>query len=108
MDENGLCLNPYKTDDESILFMHELPGFLLEYGLNKLFVCCFNTHMFVVLDWETVKFIPDPNSANTFKTLAFPVPDFDEEANPFIVVLGMASLNILNIKTCQHKPLINQ
>ena len=64
--------------------------------------------MYVVLDWDVVKLITEPNSANTFKTYAFPVPDFDEETNPFIAVLGKASLNIVNVKTCQHKPLINQ
>ena len=58
--------------------------------------------MFLVENWEKVIFIPDPISANTFKTFAFPVPDFNEESNPFIVVLGLASLNILNVKTCQH------
>ena len=64
--------------------------------------------MYLVHNWETVIFIPEPISTNTFKTFAFPVPDFNEESNPFIVVLGKASLNILNVKTCQHKPLINQ
>ena len=42
------------------------------------------------------------------KSYAFPVPDFDEETNPFIVILGEASLNILNVKTKEHKPLIKQ
>ena len=64
--------------------------------------------MYVVLNWETVKFIAEPNAANIKKTYAFPVPEFNEENNPFIVVLGSASLNILNVKTLQYKPLINQ
>ena len=83
--------------------------FLLEYASDKLFVCGYPAaHMYLVLNWEAVKFIAEPNPVNTFKTYAFPVPDFDEETNPFIVVLGLASLNILNVRTCQHKPLINQ
>ena len=88
--------------------MHELPSFMLEYGPNKLCVYFSPTYMCLVINWETVKVIADPNSANTFKTFAFPVQDFDEETNPFIVVLGNASMNILNVKTCQHKPLIDQ
>ena len=108
IDENGLCLRPHKVDKESILFLHEMPVFLLEYTLNKLFVFVAPAHMCLVLNWETVKFIAEPNPVNTYKTYAFPVPDFDEETNPFIVVLGLASLNILNVRTCQHKPLINQ
>jgi len=55
-----------------------------------------------------VKLITESNPANTFKTFAFPVPDFDEELNPFIVVLGWASLSILNVKTREHQPLIKQ
>ena len=82
--------------------------FLLEYAPNKLFVAGAPAHMYLVLNWDTVKFIVEPNPVNTFKSYAFPVPDFDEETNPFIVVLGEASLNILNVKTYQHKPLINQ
>merc|ERR1719510_1615761 len=82
--------------------------FLLEYATNKLFVSGYPTHMYLVLDWETVILITDPNSKNTFKTFAFPVPNFDEETNPFIAVCGKASLNLLNIKTRKHMPLINQ
>ena len=74
--------------------------FLLEFADDKLYVGGYPAHMYLVFYWETVKFIADPNTANIFKTYAFPVPDFDEETNPFIVVLGLTSLNILNVKTC--------
>ena len=82
--------------------------YLVEYEENKLLVCSYPTGMFLVHHWQTVIYIPDPISTNTFKTFAFPVTDFNEKSNPFIVVLGEASLNILNVKTYQHKPLINQ
>ena len=101
-------LRPHKLDEESILFLHEMPMLLLEYAKDKLFVGGYPAHMYLVFDWEVVKFIAEHNPANTFKTYAFPVPDFDVVTNPFIVVLGKASLNILNVKTCQHKSLINQ
>ena len=80
---------------------------MVEYAPNKLFVTE-DVNMYLVLDWETVILITDPNSENTFKTFAFPVPRFDQEINPFIVVCGFASLNLVNVKTCKHKPLINQ
>ena len=108
LDEKGLCLKLHKVDQESILFLHEVPMFLLEYSDDKLFVGGYPAHMYLVFDWETVKFIAEPNLANTFKTYAFPIPEFNEKTNPFIVVLGEASLNILNVNSCQHKPLINQ
>ena len=107
IDESGLCLRPHKVDEESMIFLHEVPMTLIEYAHNKLFVCCLQKHMYVALNWDAVKLIIDPNTANTFKTYAFLVPDFDEEANPFIAVLGKASLNIVNVKNLQNKPLIN-
>ena len=106
--EKDLCLSPHKVDEESMIFLHEVPMTLIEYANNKLFVCCLQTHMYVALNWDVVKLITEPNTANTFKTYAFPVPDFDEESNPFIAVLGKASLNIVNVKNLQNKPLINQ
>ena len=90
-----------------MIFENENPGFLLEYGKNELFVTN-GTQMLLVHDWSTVKLITEPNPANTFKTYAFPVPDFNEETNPFIIVLGKASLSILNVRKKEHKPLIRK
>ena len=64
--------------------------------------------MFLILDWKNVIYITDPITENNFKLYAFHVPCFDEETNPFIAVCGMASLNLVNVKTHKHKPLINQ
>ena len=91
-----------------MIIKNEAPLFLLEYGKNKLFVWVYPIHMLLIHDWSTVKLITEPNPANTMKTCAFPAPDFDEETNPFIVVFGDASLNILNVKKKEHKPLIKQ
>ena len=100
VDKSGKCLRLYKQDSEAIIFHNQVPMYLIEYEVNKLFACSHPTHMYLVENWEKVIFIPDPISTNTMKTFAFPVPDFNEESNPFIVVLGDASLNILNVKTC--------
>ena len=97
VDEGGKCLRLYKQDSEAIVFVNEVPSYLLEYSENKLLTCCHPTHMYIIHHWETVIFIPDPISTNTMKTFAFTFPDFNEESNPFIVVLGDASLNILNV-----------
>ena len=108
VNESEKCLRLYNQDSEAIIFHDEAPIYLVEYEENKLFTCGYPTHMYLIHQWETVIFILEPISTNTMKTFAFPVPDFNEKSNPFIVVLGEASLNILNVKTCQHKPLINQ
>ena len=70
---------------------------MVEYAENKLFMTG-RIHMFLIFDWKEVVFIPDPNLSNTYKLFAFPVPDFDEEKNPFIAVCGETSLNLLNVK----------
>ena len=62
--------------------------YLLEYKKNKLLVCGDPTKMYLVDDWDTVRLVQDPNTANTLKTFAFSIPDFDEDSNPFIVLLG--------------------
>ena len=81
--------------------------FLIEYEKNKLFVASLPTHMYLVLDWETIILIEDPNAANTMKSHAFLLPGFSKEF-PFIAVCGEANLSILNVETCIHKPLIKQ
>lgn len=88
VNENEKCLEPYKQETEAMVFKHGLPMYLLEYKKNKLLVSGDPTHMYLVDDWDTVILIPDPNSANTLKTFAFPIPEFDEDTNPFMVVLG--------------------
>ena len=62
--------------------------YLLEYKKNKLLVCGDPTDMYLVDDWDTVRLVPDLNSANILKTFAFPIPEFDEDTNSFIVLLG--------------------
>ena len=90
-----------------MIFKNELPMYLIEYELNKLFVTSEPTHMYLVIDWETIILIEDPNPANSSKTCAFPLPGFDEEF-PFLAVCGEANISILNVKTCVQKQLVQQ
>ena len=64
--------------------------------------------MYLVHDWTNVILITDPNPLNTDKNFAFPIPEFDEESNPFIAVCGNACLSLLNVKNHMFQPLINQ
>ena len=88
-----------------MIFKNELPMYLLEYEENKLFVTSEPTHMYLVIEWETIILIEDPDEANSSKTYAFPLPGFDEEF-PFLAVCGEANISILNVKTCAHKRLV--
>ena len=81
--------------------------FVIEYEPNRLFITGLPTHMYLVNEWENVKLIEDPNYANSYKTYAFPIPDFNVESFPFLAVCGSENLSIFNVKNLIHKPLIN-
>ena len=53
--------------------------------------------MYLVIEWETVIIIEDLNHANTDKTFAFTLPEFNIDNFPFIAVCGQESLSILNV-----------
>ena len=63
--------------------------------------------MYLVIEWEIVMIIEDPNHANTDKTFAFKLPEFNIDSFPFIAVCGQESLSILNVKNKIQRPLIN-
>ena len=52
-----------------MIFEHEAPSTPLEYSANKLFVPGYPTHMYLVLDWENLILITDPNPMNSMKFL---------------------------------------
>ena len=110
VNESSSCFKLYKEQTESILFQDLYPCIPLEYSPNKFFVRSFsyNSHMYLVHDWKNVILITDPNPLNTEKNFAFPIPEFDEESNPFIAVCGNACLSLLNVKNHMFQPLINQ
>ena len=55
-----------------------------------------------------MKIFEDENKGNSFKTFAFPVPKFDIEKQPFIVVCGDKNLTIFNVKDGSNKALISK
>ena len=84
-----------------------MPLYPLEFAKNKLLVTGHPSQMYVIIDWSTVKFISEPNSANIYKNYAFFMPEFDETLFPFIAICGKQHISILNINTLEHKPLIS-
>ena len=61
--------------------------------------------MYLIIDWSSVKIIPDSNTANIKKEHAFYMPLFNENHFPFIFVVGKQHISIINIATLEHKPL---
>ena len=68
------------------------------------------TLMYLVDDWSgsNVRVFEDTNKENSFKTFAFPVPKFDIENRPFIIVCGDKNLTIFNVKDGSSKAIINK
>ena len=104
MKGNKECtsLIPYNVTSESTFFKDEMPLYPLEFAKNKLLVTSYPLHMYLVVDWCVVKFIPDPKTANINKSYAFTMPSFHEKFFPFIVICGEKHISILNIDTLEH------
>ena len=74
VNKEGTGLIIYNEATESIIYEHEFPSYPLEFALNKLFVTGSPSHMYLIIDWSSVKCILDSNTANVKKTFAFPMP----------------------------------
>ena len=74
VNKEGTGLILYNEATESIIYKDEFPMYPLEFSKDKLFVTGLPAHMYLIIDWSTVKCILDPNTANIHKTFAFPMP----------------------------------
>ena len=74
VNKEGTGLLIYNAATESIIFENELSKYPLEFAINKLLVTGSPSHMYLIIDWSTVKCILDSNTANIRKTFAFPMP----------------------------------
>ena len=75
VNKEGTGLIIYNAATESIIFQDEFSEYLLEYAKNKLLGSSGpGSHMYLIIDWSTVKCILDSNTSNTHKTFAFPMP----------------------------------
>ena len=84
--DDGTGLEPYKWKEESVLWKDERPRAIVEWGENKMLITGDPTHMYMVYDWEVVKYIPDEVEENYNKNLAFIMPCFDQEKFPHLAI----------------------
>ena len=105
LNKEGTSLIIYNEANESIIYKDEFPFYPLEFAKNRLLVTGTPSHMYLIIDWSSVKCILDSNTANVKKDFAFPMPQFDETTFPFIFVVGKQHISIINISTLEHKPL---
>ena len=54
--------------------------------------------LLLIVDWRLYSYISDEHKGNHYKTWFAPLPDFNVETFPFIVVSGRESFNLVNLK----------
>ena len=91
-----------------MIFKNWKPWDLYEYAKDKILVTTMSNVLFIVHEFSYVKFINNQSYDDSFKGEPIPLLDFDEETFPFIIIGGVSCISIINIKTGEHKPLINQ
>ena len=79
---------------------------LCEFTPNKILVTTIGHCMFIIDDFYVTKFIESQNSDDAYMRFPHPLPSFDEENFPFILLSG-SCLNIFNIKEGFTHPFIN-
>ena len=73
VNKEGTGLIIYNAATESIIYEHEFPNYPHEFAVNKLLVTGYPSHMYLIIDWSTVRYIQDLNTADV-KSFAFPMP----------------------------------
>ena len=66
---------------------YEPSGNLIEFAINELLITGYPSHLYIVKEWQSVKVLLDPNTAN-FKYYVTPLPGFDEKRFPFFALCG--------------------
>ena len=57
-------------------------------------------------NWQVTGYITDSQKGNLYKTWIAPLPDFDLDTFPFLVVSGRESFNLVNLKVRQMQILV--
>ena len=75
VNNEGTGLIIYNEVTESIVFQDEFTEYSFEFAKNKILSAGSPySHLYLIIDWSSVKCIHDPNTANMYKTFAFTIP----------------------------------
>ena len=72
---------------------------VLEFAPDKMLLHIAPTDLLVTHNWKVVSRIDDPNVGNIQKYWFCELPNFNAETFPFVLVTGVESFNLLNVKT---------
>ena len=82
----------------SLLILNEYVISVLETSPNNLIVHLFNTDLLIAYNFKVLHRVVESDPGNTSKDQILPLPGYDPETLPFVVMSGRKSLNILNVK----------
>ena len=97
----------YEPDTQSIIFKEWKLIEAYEYAKDKILVTTMSNVLFLVQDFCLVKLINDESYNEICRGDFTPLPNYDEENFPFILIGGCFFTCIMNVKTGEHKPLLN-
>ena len=80
---------------------------MLEYSRDKILLTATTNILLIVHDFSLVKFINNQSYIDQFKSPPVPLLDFDIENFPFMLFGGISGISIINVKTGEHRPLLN-
>ena len=79
---------------------------IYEFAPGKLIVHVSPCDLLLIENWKLYRYISDDHKGNHYKTWFVPLPNFNPETFPFIVVSGRESFNLVNLKERRMQMLI--
>ena len=104
----NMKLRPENPKNNSVLFCHEYCNSVYEYERNEMVVVA-NQRIFILNDWRVTRVVPENlEHGESWQNMGFIslFPNFDKENFPFMIISGMFSVVLLNIRTGYFTPLI--
>ena len=96
-----------RNESQNSLFIkNEDVSSIFEYSPNKMILLVYPKDLLLTVDWQVVKRITEQSPGNTQKFWMCKMPGFDEKEFPFIVVSGLETFNLINVKTAYMQVLI--
>ena len=105
-DAKAKALSLVDTSKNSLTISKEQIIGTCQISPQHMLVHLFMKDLLLYENWEPVRRINEPDASNIEKYI-LPMESFDYEEFPFVILTGVRSLNILNVKTGFMQPLIN-
>ena len=100
----------WKCDDyvqKSMHFENEYLDACTEYAPDRFAIWSSGNHtLLLVHNWEVVYALKDERSGNLTKQWAAPLPRFDIDTLPFLMVSGVECYSLVNVRTGKSFPLV--